>query len=509
MSKGLIGTQTSDRKIIPPHDREYGNFYIGRSHLLDLSYAELEERNLEFKKHRLAGETIGDIRGEVLDYLASETGIKAVTVCFSDLEGRLHILDYDKKHIVESENNLTFDGSSIKGFTNLATSDLRLKIDWTSFRWVPADLFGPGKVLAFGNVCNRDGSYYDSDFRSILYKFTKQLKEERGITVNVAPEIEGILFDGIRAEQNFIEKDGFKLATMSGYFSTLPHGTLRLFIDKFAEVQRALGFQNEKDHPEVAPSQFELNFRYSVALDTADQIQLYKLLARQIAENMGFTASFLPKPIQNLAGNGMHTNMSLSKDGKNLFSDENGTYLLSTDAHKFITGILYHANDLCLAINSSVNSYRRIDPKHEVSNQITVSAIDRGAMIRIPEGNVDSARIEVRTVAPDANPYLCIYALIQAGLRGMDAAPADLKKWESRVFTGKPKLLPPNIWEALEYFNKSAFMREILGPENRQKYANLKVSAAERCPKLFGKKVKAGEVLYHHEITNQLIWDEF
>lgn len=502
-------TSQSKRSLINGRERDDYFIPFPQSHLLNLSYDELEAKNLEFKKHRLAGKTSGEVRDEMLEYLAAEKGIKAVTVCFTNLEGRLHILDYDKKYLVGSESNLTFDGSSIKGFTELSNSDLRLKVDWTSFRWVPADIFGPGKVLVFGNVYNRDGTCYSSDFRSSLFKLCKQLQDEKDIVVNVAPEIEGFIFKGQKAEQNFDSKTGFKLPALSGYFNSLPHDILRVFIDKLAEAQRALGFQNEKDHPEVAPSQFELNFKYSVAIDTADQIQLYKLLARQIADTMGLTACFLPKPVQNLNGTGMHMNMSFSRNGKNIFYDSKSNYLLATEAHNFITGILYHANDLCLVMNSSVNAYRRLDPNFEAPNEIIVSAVNRGAMIRIPEGNENSARIEIRTVAPDVNPYLCIYALLHAGLKGISADASDLKKWGEKVYGGRVKILPENIYVAMDYFRKSRFIREILGTENQKKYVELKFISAERCPRAFGKTVKDSEILYHHEITNQLIWDEF
>ncbi len=514
MSKGALGVEVSTMNDISglsltAREREYGAVFSKQPHLLDLSYAELEEKNLEIKAERLAGVTSSGMKAKLLKYLDLEKGIKAVTVCFSDLEGRLHTLDYDKKHIISSEDNLTFDGSSINGFTQLSQSDLRLKIDWTSFRWVPSDLFGAGKVLVFANVCDRDGSFYTSDFRSSLLALCDEIKKTKGMTVNVAPEIEGFLFKGTKAEQIFDEAEGFELATASGYFSSLPQDTLRLFIDKFADVQRALGFQNEKDHPEVAPAQFELNFKYSLALDTADQIQLYKLLARQVAKSMGFTASFLPKPIQNLNGSGMHTNMSLAIDGKNIFYENSADFNLSETARKFITGILYHANDLCLTMNASVNSYRRLDPNYEAPNEIKFSAIDRGSMIRIPEGNECSARIEVRTVAPDVNPYLSLFTLIKAGLKAMNVSAEELKKMEAKVYGGKVKKLPSDIYVAMDFFKKSKFMKDVLGKENHSKYLELKEDSAHRCPKDLGSKVKAAEVLYHHEITNQLIWDDF
>ncbi|PIR54965.1 glutamine synthetase [Candidatus Peregrinibacteria bacterium CG10_big_fil_rev_8_21_14_0_10_36_19] len=497
-----IGVQAG--REIKGREREYGAVLWKQPHLLDLSYAELEEKNLEVKMRRLAGVPADEMRAEFLDYLSREAGIKCVTVCFSDLEGRLHTLDYDRKFIIGAEDNLTFDGSSIKGFTDLAQSDLRLKVDWGTFRWLPADLFGAGKVLVFGNVCNRDGSLYESDFRALLHSFSAELSAQ-GLLVNVAPEVEGFLFDGLKAEQIFDEEKGFELATMSGYFSSLPQDTLRLFIDKFAEVKRALAFENEKDHPEVAPAQFELNFKYCMALETADQIQLYKFLARQVANSMGYTASFLPKPIQTLNGSGMHMNMSISNDGKNSFYDADDSLSLSAVARRFVTGILYYANDLCLIMNSSVNSYRRLDPNYEAPNAIKFSAVDRGSMIRIPVGNEKSARIEVRTVAPDANPYMCIFSLVKAGLAGIKASDDRIMEMEKEVYGSEVDILPSNIYEALGCFGRSDFMREILGEDNHLKYMELKEWAADRSPKALGTKVKKREVLDHHEVTNQFI----
>lgn len=513
MSDSIFGGQvaqastTSDR--IKGRDRDYGSILWQQPHLLDLSYRELERRNLEIKAERLKGTSSDEMNERMIDYLRGDDGIKAVVLCFSDLEGRLHTLDYDKNFIIKSEDNLTFDGSSIRGFTGLSQSDLRLKADWSSFRWLPADLFGPGKVMVFANVCNDDGSFYASDFRSRLMEMCSELREREGIVVNVAPEIEGFLFKGEKAEQDFNEKTGFELATMSGYFSSLPQDTLRLFIDKFAEVKRALGFENEKDHPEVAPAQFELNFCYSVALDTADQIQIYKLVARQVAKSMGLTASFLPKPIANLNGSGMHTNLSLGKDGKNIFFDAQDKNKLSALAYKFTTGVLYRANDICLIMNASVNSYRRLDPNFEAPNEIKFSAIDRGSMVRIPIGNERSARIEVRTVAPDANPYLCFYAIVKSGFDALNSDDAVLKEMEAVVYGGEIAKLPGNIYDAIGCFVESPFISKIIGEENRDKYVELKMEAADRSPKSLGTRVKSREILDHHEVTNQLIEADF
>ena len=213
-----------------------------------------------------------------------------------------------------------------------------------------------------------------------------------------------------------------------GYYHSLPGDPLRTFIDTTAEVQRAMGFQNEKDHPEVAPSQFEINYGYGEVVAAADQIQLYKLICRQVATRMGLTASFLPKPVVGVNGNGMHTNVSVSKGGKNLFWDPKGEEKLSKLAWSFVDRILTHANDICLLLNASVNAYRRLDPHFEAPNQIKASPTDRGSMVRIPIGNEKSARIEVRSVAPDANPYMVMYSIFKTGLEGETAKIKNLRQ---------------------------------------------------------------------------------
>src|SRR5271167_2974036 len=258
------------------------------------TYGELEDLNIKAKDQRRNRVDSHKLQEERLKYLTDEKRIKAVTLCFSDLEGRLHMLDYDKKFLVKSWDNLTFDGSSIRGFTAQRESDLRLYIDWAAFYWGPADVFGPGKILVFGDVIDKGGTPYAADIRGILKGFADEQFEKNGYTLNAANEIEGFLFAGKDAERHYHETHKFEYVNTGGYFHSLPGDPLRLFIDATAEVQRAMGFQNEKDHPEVAPSQFEINYSYGEVTAAADQIQLYKLICRQVATNMGLTASFLP-----------------------------------------------------------------------------------------------------------------------------------------------------------------------------------------------------------------------
>ncbi|HXN19689.1 MAG TPA: glutamine synthetase family protein [Candidatus Binatus sp.] len=468
---------------------------------LAIPYDELEELNLEAKEARKNRAPIGKIQEQRLKYLTDEKRIKAVTVLFSDLEGRLHMLDYDKKFLIKSWDNLTFDGSSIRGFTAQRESDLRLTMDWSAFYWAPADIFGSGKVLVFGHVIDKDGTPYSADMRGVLKGFADGQHKAEGYTLNAANEIEGFLFNGADAERRYYETGKFDYVNTGGYYHSLPGDPLRTFIDTTAEVQRAMGFQNEKDHPEVAPSQFEINYSYGEVVAAADQIQLYKLICRQVANKMGFTASFLPKPVVGVNGSGMHTNISINKGGKNLFWDAKGEEKLSKLGWMFVDRVLTYGNDICLIMNSSVNAYRRLDPHFEAPNQIKASAVDRGSMIRIPIGNERSMRVEFRSVAPDANPYMVMYALFRTGLEGEAAKLKNLRQAE--------RYLPDNIYTALDDFRKSKWTTELLGEDVKHRYVELKQASADRCARLLGTFVKAPEVQYHHEVYNQFLWNLF
>jgi glutamine synthetase len=468
---------------------------------LMIPYAELEELNLHAKEQRKNRVSPLQIQEERLKYLNDEKRIKAVTVLFSDLEGRLHMLDYDKKFLVKSYDNLTFDGSSIRGFTAQRESDLRLHMDWPSFYWAPADIFGAGKVLVFGEVIDKDGTPYCGDIRGVLKGFAAAQYKKNGYTLNAANEIEGFLFNGENAERNYHETLKFEYVNTGGYYHSLPGDPLRQFIDRTAEVQRAMGFENEKDHPEVAPSQFEINYGYGEVVQAADQIQLYKLICRQVANKMGLSASFLPKPVVGVNGSGMHTNVSISKNGKNVFWDPNGEEKMAKFAWQFLDRILTHGNDICLLLNPSVNAYRRLDPHFEAPNQLKASAVDRGSMIRIPIGNERSARVEVRSVAPDANPYLVMLSVFKTGLEGDTAKIKNLRQAE--------RYLPDNIYDAIQNFNNAEWTTKLLGADVKARYAELKQASADRCPRLLGTFVKAPEVQYHHEVYNQYLWNMF
>jgi glutamine synthetase len=470
---------------------------------LEIPYDKLEDMNLATKEARLNRTPAHKVREKHAKYLTDEKRIKAVTVCFSDLEGRLHMLDYDKKFLLKSADNLTFDGSSIRGFSQQAESDLRLGIDWPAFYSLPSDVFGPGKVLVFADVLEKDGSAYVADMRLKLREYTQKKFAKDGTYFNAANEIEGFLFKGRDAERHYHETGGFEFISTGGYYHSLPGDPLRIFIDTSAEVQLALGFANEKDHPEVAPSQFEMNYSYSEVNIATDQVQLYKLICRQVAARMDLTACFLPKPVTGVNGNGMHTNLSIAQKDKNLFYDAKGQDKLSKAGWSFIERILASGQEICLAFNPSVNAYRRLDPHYEAPNQIKASAVNRGAMVRIPIGNEKSMRIEIRSIAPDANPYLALYLALRTGLEGPKG---DVDTDDKRSRT---KFLPDNIYDAIRLFKGSQLMSDLLGEEVHQRYIDLKAAQADRCPKALGSRIKTSEVQFHHEVTNQYLWSQF
>jgi glutamine synthetase len=200
-------------------------------------------------------------------------------------------------------------------------------------------------------------------------------------------------------------------------------------------------------------------------------------------------------------GSGMHTNVSISEDGKNLFWDAKGEEKLSKMGWAFTDRILTHGNDICLLLNPSVNSYRRLDPHFEAPNQIKASATDRGSMVRIPIGNEKSMRVEVRSVAPDANPYMVMYSIFKTGLDGETSRIKNLRQAE--------RYLPDNIYDAMENFRKAEWTTKIFGEDVKGRYADLKQASADRCPRALGTFVKAQEVQFHHEVYNQYLWNMF
>jgi len=200
-------------------------------------------------------------------------------------------------------------------------------------------------------------------------------------------------------------------------------------------------------------------------------------------------------------GSGMHTNVSVSKGKTNLFWDPDGEDKISKFAWDFVDRIISHGNDICLALNPSVNSYRRLDPHFEAPNQLNASAVNRGSMVRIPIGNERSSRVEVRAVAPDANPYMVLYSVFKTGLDGQIAQIENLRSAK--------RYLPDNIYAAIENFHNAEWTKTLFSEKVKEHYVELKKGSADRCPRLLGNMVKAAEIQFHHEVYNQYLWNQF
>ncbi|MDD9952567.1 MAG: glutamine synthetase [Zetaproteobacteria bacterium] len=475
------------------------------SQYLNLSYEELEEKNTVAKYGCEPGVGEDEQAAHFINYLSMDTQIKAVMLCFSDLQGRLHTLDYDKKHFLHHHRMLLLDGGKILGQRDAQQLYLRLQPDWGSFRWLPADVFGAGKVMIFATMSALDGSAFALDCRTLLYNYVKDLKQKREIDTHISLECEGFLLEGQNAEQNYRDETGFKLVSKGGYFHSLPQDPLRKFVDRLAGVKRALGFENERDQPEVAPSQFELNYRPFHALGAADQLQLYKMLARQTAANMGYTASFLAKPISGINGNGAPCRISLTRKGADLFAGKGSKSNLSAEGEAFCQRVLSSANDLSLVLSPSVNAYRRLDPDFKAPVQIKVTTHEPTSILTIPPVGEGHTVIQVRCIAPDINPYLALYTLLRTGLEGsLTPRSAEVGGRRSRT-----RCIPDNIHDAIRHFRSSDWMTELLGHELKEEYVTQKQHTAWRSPKSLGSLVKESEVLYHHEITNQFLWSQF
>jgi glutamine synthetase len=197
----------------------------------------------------------------------------------------------------------------------------------------------------------------------------------------------------------------------------------------------------------------------------------------------------------------MHTNVSVSREDKNLMWDPKGEEMLSQFGWDFVDRILTHGNDICLLLNASVNAYRRLDPHFEAPNQLIASAVDRGSMIRIPIGNHRSMRVEVRSVGPDANPYMVMLSVFKTGLEGETAEIENLRSAK--------RYLPDNIYDAMANFRNADWTTKLLGEDVKGRYADLKQASADRCPRLLGSIVKPQEVQFHHEVYNQYLWNQF
>lgn len=399
--------------------------------------------------------------------LADENDVEFIRMQFTDIFGQMKNVAITRAQLEKALNNqIMIDGSSIEGFTRIHESDQYLHPDLDTFVILPWRPQHERVARLICDVYNPDGSPFVGDPRHVL-KNVLDKAAKLGYTFNVGPECEFFLFD--------TDEHGHPTTQTSdeaGYFDLGPldhgEGTRR----EICIALEAMGFEIEASHHEVAAGQHEIDFKYADALTAADNIMTFKLAVKTIAQRNGLHATFMPKPIFGMNGSGMHTNMSLFKDGKNIFFDENGERKLSREAYSFIAGLLEHAKSLVAVTNPLVNSYKRLVPGYEAPVYLAWSASNRSALIRIPAARGQSTRVELRCPDPSCNPYLALAVCLAAGLDGIERGLVPPEEVTENIFSMDARTradngidnLPGTLFEALELMKRDPLMADTLGP---------------------------------------------
>ena len=411
--------------------------------------------------------------------MVEEEDVGFIRLQFTDMFGTMKNVAITTSHLEKALNNqCMFDGSSIEGFARVEDSDMYLCPDLNTFAifpWRPQQ----GKVARLiCDVQKADGTAFESDPRYILKKVVAEAKE-MGYEFDVGPECEFFLFhtddDGLPTTISHEKATYFDLSPLD-----LGENARRDMVLTMEDM----GFEIEESHHEVAPAQHEIDFKYDEALATADNIMTFKLVVKTIAKRHGLHATFMPKPKYNVSGSGMHTNMSLSRDGVNIFADDTDKNGLSKEAYYFIGGLMKHIKAITFITNPLVNSYKRLVPGYEAPVYIAWSAKNRTPLIRIPAIRGENARIELRSPDPAANPYLALAVCLAAGLEGIknkimppEAIDRNLFEMsqEERDAAGIEEL-PGSRLEAIREFEKDPLITNVLGEDLAKKYVEAKTT---------------------------------
>lgn len=408
-----------------------------------------------------------------------ENDVEFIRLQFTDLFGILKNVAIPKSQLKKAlDNQMMFDGSSIDGFARIEESDMCLRPDLDSFvifPWRPQT----GKVARLiCDVYKTDGTPFEGDPRHILKKAIAEA-EKMGYTFNVGPECEFFLFN--------VDENGAPTTNsndQAAYFDLGPNDLGENARRDMVLTLEDMGFVIEASHHECAPAQHEIDFKYGEAVKTADSIMTFKLAVKTIAQRHGLHATFMPKPKANMAGSGMHINMSLEKDGKNVFADENGKNGLSEEAYHFIAGLMKHINGIVAITNPLVNSYKRLIPGYEAPVYIAWSAKNRSPLIRIPAARGKGTRVELRNPDPTANPYLALAVCLIAGLDGIKNKLEVCDSVDANIYAMTKKerrergidSLPETLIDAVKHLEKDELIMEFLGEETAEKYIEAKKS---------------------------------
>lgn len=409
--------------------------------------------------------------------MVEENGVKFIRLQFTDILGTLKNVAITDRQLEKALNNqCMFDGSSINGFVRVEESDMYLRPDldtFVIFPWRPQQ----GKVARL--ICDvymPDGTPFEGDPRYILKKAINKA-EAMGYTMNVGPECEFFLFE--------VDNDGNPTLKTNDKGSYFDLGPIDLGENARRDMTLALedmGFEIETSHHEVAAGQNEIDFKYADALVTADNVTTFKYVVKSIAQRHGLYATFMPKPLHGVNGSGMHVNISLIKDGKNAFYNEENQLGLSSVAYNFIAGVLKHIKEICPITNPLVNSYKRLVPDYEAPVYIAWSAKNRSPLIRVPSARGEGTRIEFRSPDPSSNPYLVLACLLLAGLEGIKDNLEPPKCIDRNIFNlsreerkrENIENLPESLHEAIAYMQKSDLVKEALGKNTFEYYIKAK-----------------------------------
>lgn len=418
----------------------------------------------EFKYTRLDAKNF--TREEVKE-LIKEYNIKFIKLQFVDINGQVKNLTIPSEHIDKAlDNEIMLDGSSIKGFRSIETSDMFFHPDINTFQILPwRETDGVNSARLICDIYNADGTPFEGCPRCNL-KRLMQAAEKMGFSMNIGPEAEFFLFAK--------DKDGnvtTKTSDNAGYYDVGPEDLGEDIRSDIVLTLQEMGFDIEASHHEGAVGQHEIDFRYADILTAADNVATFRIVVKAVAAKHNLHATFMPKPIYGIQGSGMHCNISLFKGGKNAFYDKKAEYELSDEAKYAIGGMLKHVRSITAVTNPTVNSYKRLVPGYEAPVYLAWSLANRSALLRVPAKRGISTRVELRSPDPACNPYLAFAAILEAcldGIRNKIDPPAPV---ESNIYklTSKERkkqridALPGSLSEALECMDKSLVAQAALG----------------------------------------------